>query len=123
MKKAAIFENQLNNLVLDVYHHFLELIKHKNSITIETDDVLTVYIIGEPQDVYPLKVTDNGVEVKIEVCLVEQKNRQYKVYFSDLLSIEDKLLLISLMEDNLTTGIDSLGNLKEVGGTFNPNEI
>ena len=120
MKKAGIFEEQLEKFKIEVSKHFSKLIEHQNPILIETDDLLTVIdrFSGAPYDACPLKVSDDGISVRD----AEKEDKTYKIYFSCLQSIEDKLLLISLMEQNMGN-IKELGNLKEVGGTFNPNEI
>lgn len=99
MKKADIFDQHLEKFKIEVSKHFSKLIEHQNPILIETDDLLTVTdrFSGTPYDVCPLKVTDDGILVRD----AEKEDKTYKIYFSSLQSIEDKLLLISLMEDNL----------------------
>lgn len=125
MKFANEFRYELNQMLKEMFDHYSELIKHKNPIVfcdvnLDSDDYLTVNgsVIGIPYDVYPLMATDDG----IEVCEVGNVRNKYKIYFGNLNSIEDKLRLLELMEYELTT-IKTLGNIKEVRGEIDPNEI
>lgn len=128
MKSSNEFRVQLVDMQIEIARYYSELIKIKNPIVIFDgdldseipDDHLTVNgsITGIAYDVYPLKATDDG----IEVCEVDNTKNRYKIYLGNIFSVENRLYLIELMEQNIGN-IKDLGNLKEVGGTFNPNEI
>jgi hypothetical protein len=100
--------NDLNQLEIQVYHYFNELLEKQDEIVIfeewdlehdTPDDYLEMRndITGNVFDVHPLKVTQNGILV-IEA---DGSFTRHLIKLSDLSSTQDKITLIELMENSL----------------------
>ena len=100
--------NDLNQLEIQVYHYFNELLEKQDEIVIfdecdlehdTPDDYLEMRndITGNVFDVHPLKVTQNGILV-IEA---DGSFVRHLIKLSDLSSTQDKITLIELMENSL----------------------
>ena len=105
---SKLFNKDLDNLESEVYNYFSDLLNKQkefiifNEVDLEhdtPDDYLECRndITGNVFDVHPLKVTENGILV------VESDGSfvRHLLRFSDLTSIQDRINLCKLMEDNL----------------------
>ena len=99
---------ELEQLELQVYHYFNELLEKQEEIVIfdesdlehETpDDYLEMRndITGNVFDVHPLKVSQNG----ILVVEADGSFVRHLIKLQDLGSTQDKITLIQLMENSL----------------------
>lgn len=102
------FNNDLDFLETQVSNFYSELLKNNDEIVIfnETDlehdvpyDYLEVRndITGNVFDVHPLKVTQNG----ILVVNADGSFVRHLIKLSDLSSIQDRISLCELMENNI----------------------
>ena len=102
------FNNDLDQLELQVYHYFNELLEKQEEIIIfdesdlehdTPDDYLEMRndITGNVFDVHPLKVSKNG----ILVVEADGSFVRHLIRLSDLSSTQDKITLIELMENSL----------------------
>jgi hypothetical protein len=99
---------ELEQLEMQVYHYFNELLEKQEEIVIfdecdlehETpDDYLEMRndITGNVFDVHPLKVSNNG----ILVVEADGSFVRHLIKLQDLSSTQDKIALIQLMENSL----------------------
>ena len=99
---------ELEQLELQVYHYFNELLEKQEEIVIfdendlehdTPDDYLEMRndITGNVFDVHPLKVSKNG----ILVVEADGSFVRHLIRLSDLSSTQDKITLIELMENSL----------------------
>jgi hypothetical protein len=99
---------ELEQLEMQVYHYFNELLEKQEEIVIfdecdlehdTPDDYLEMRndITGNVFDVHPLKVSNNG----ILVVEADGSFRRHLIRLSDLPSTQDKIALIQLMENSL----------------------
>lgn len=99
---------ELEQLEMQVYHYFNELLEKQEEIVIfdecdlehETpDDYLEMRndITGNVFDVHPLKVSQNG----ILVVEADGSFVRHLIKLQDLSSTQDKIALIQLMENSL----------------------
>ena len=102
------FNKELEQLELQVYHYFNELLEKQEEIVIfdecdlehETpDDYLEMRndITGNVFDVHPLKVSQNG----ILVVEADGSFVRHLIKLQNLGSTQDKIALIELMENSL----------------------
>ena len=102
------FNKDLDQLETEVYHYFTELLEKQEEIIIfnesdlehdTPDDYLEIRndITGNVFDVHPLKVSKNG----ILVVEADGSFVRHLIKLQDLGSIQDKITLLELMEDNL----------------------
>ena len=102
------FNKELEQLELQVYHYFNELLEKQDEIVIfdecdlehdTPDDYLEMRndITGNVFDVHPLKVSKNG----ILVVEADGSFVRHLIKLQDLGSTQDKIALIELMENNL----------------------
>ena len=102
------FNKDLDQLETEVYHYFTELLEKQEEIVIfnesdlehdTPDDYLEIRndITGNVFDVHPLKVSKNG----ILVVEADGSFVRHLIKLQDLGSIQDKITLLELMEDNL----------------------
>ena len=105
---SKLFNKDLDFLEAQVANYFSELLKEKEEFTIfeevdlehETpDDYLEVRsdITGNVFDVHPLKVTKEG----ILVVEADGSFVRHLLRLQDLSSIQDRINLVELMENNL----------------------
>ena len=99
---------ELEQLELQVYHYFNELLEKQEEIVIfdendlehdTPDDYLEMRndITGNVFDVHPLKVSNNG----ILVVEADGSFVRHLIKLQDLGSTQDKIALIELMENSL----------------------
>ena len=99
---------ELEQLELQVYHYFNELLEKQDEIVIfdecdlehdTPDDYLEMRndITGNVFDVHPLKVSNNG----ILVVEADGSFVRHLIKLQDLSSTQDKITLIQLMENSL----------------------
>ena len=102
------FNNDLDILETQVSNYFSELLQKKTEIVLfeETDlehdtpdDYLEMRndITGDVFDVHPIKVNQNG----ILVVTTDGEFVRHLITLSDLSSVQDRINLCELMEDNL----------------------
>jgi hypothetical protein len=102
------FNKELEQLELQVYHYFNELLEKQEEIVIfdecdlehdTPDDYLEMRndITGNVFDVHPLKVSNNG----ILVVEADGSFVRHLIKLQDLSSTQDKIALIQLMENSL----------------------
>ena len=102
------FNKELEQLELQVYHYFNELLEKQDEIVIfdecdlehdTPDDYLEMRndITGNVFDVHPLKVSNNG----ILVVEADGSFVRHLIKLQDLSSTQDKITLIQLMENSL----------------------
>ncbi len=102
------FNNDLDTLEAEVSNYFSELLANQKEITIfeevdlehdTPDDYLECRndITGNVFDVHPLKVTENG----ILVVEADGSFTRHLIRLQDLSSIQDRINLVELMENNL----------------------
>jgi hypothetical protein len=102
------FNNDLDNLESEVANYFSELLSKQSEITIfeevdlendTPDDYLECRndITGNVFDVHPLKVTQDG----ILVVEADGSYTRHVLKLSDLGSIQDRINICELMENNL----------------------
>jgi hypothetical protein len=102
------FNKELEQLELQVYHYFNELLEKQDEIVIfdecdlehdTPDDYLEMRndITGNVFDVHPLKVSNNG----ILVVEADGSFVRHLIKLQDLGSTQDKIALIELMENSL----------------------
>jgi len=105
---SKTFNNDLDNLESEVANYFSELLNQQKEIIIfneddleqDTPDDYLEYrndITGNVIDVHPLKVDEFGIHV-IES---DGSGQRHTLRLSDLASIQDKINLCELMENNL----------------------
>ena len=98
----------LDQLETEVYHYFTELLEKQEEIIIfnesdlehdTPDDYLEMRndITGNVFEVHPLKVSKNG----ILVVEADGSFVRHLIKLQDLGSIQEKITLLGLMEDNL----------------------
>ena len=102
------FNKELEQLELQVYHYFNELLEKQEEIVIfdendlehdTPDDYLEMRndITGNVFDVHPLKVSKNG----ILVVEADGSFVRHLIKLQDLSSTQDKIAIIELMENSL----------------------
>lgn len=102
------FNKELEQLELQVYHYFNELLEKQDEIVIfdecdlehdTPDDYLEMRndITGNVFDVHPLKVSKNG----ILVVEADGSFVRHLIKLQDLSSTQDKIAIIELMENSL----------------------
>ncbi len=102
------FNKELEQLEMQVYHYFNELLEKQDEVVIfeevdlehdTPDDYLEMRndITGNVFDVHPLKVSKNG----ILVVEADGSFVRHLIRLSDLSSTQDRINLCKLMEDNL----------------------
>ena len=102
------FNKELEQLEMQVYHYFNELLEKQEEIVIfdecdlehdTPDDYLEMRndITGNVFDVHPLKVSNNG----ILVVEADGSFVRHLIKLQDLSSTQDKIALIQLMENSL----------------------
>ena len=102
------FNKELEQLELQVYHYFNELLEKQDEIVIfdecdlehdTPDDYLEMRndITGNVFDVHPLKVSNNG----ILVVEADGSFVRHLIKLQDLSSTQDKIAIIELMENSL----------------------
>ena len=107
--KSKFFNNDLDHLESEVANYFSELLATQDEIIIfnevdlehdTPDDYLECRndITGNVFDVHPLKVNQNG----ILVVEADGSFTRHLLKLSDLSSIQDRINLCELLENNLT---------------------
>lgn len=109
---ASILSNNLEFIEKQVSEYFSTLLQIRDEFVFFSDEELEyadhdVYlevrndITGEVFDAHPLKVTQEGIIVVIEAF---NNDQVHHIKFSDFCSVQDKITLCELMEEELLLG-------------------